>query len=85
MGFDIIYIAIHSRCGHEIRKSDYRIKPREDFRKLPAGEMKPLAIFCSTCSEGVPPTHFEIFEVNGIRNEELVSKTPIEKIGSTKL
>lgn len=80
MEVDIIYIATHSRCGQELRVSDYRIKSLEDLRSLIKGNIKPLSLYCGTCLESIPATHFEIIKTEGIRIKELVRRTPIEKL-----
>lgn len=85
MRLQLLFSAIHKRCGQDLMMIDYRIKTREDFCKITNGELEPLTIFCSTCAEHVQPHYYEAWEIDGTHIQEIVSRSPIEKLKSTVL
>lgn len=85
MKFQLLFSAVHDRCGQDLIMIDYRIKSREDFAKIAGGELKPLSMFCNLCAEHVSPGYYEVWEIEGSRIVELVGRTPIDKLGSANV
>ena len=82
MKFQLLFSAVHERCGQDLIMIDYRVKSREDVARITGGELKPLPIFCNLCAEHVTPGFYEVWEIEGSRIKELVGRRPIENLGS---
>jgi hypothetical protein len=85
MKFQLLFSAVHERCGQDLIMIDYRVKSREDFAKIARGELKPLSIFCNLCAEHVQPGFYEVWEIEGSHIVELVGRRPIENLTSTSI
>jgi hypothetical protein len=85
MKFQLLFSAVHERCGQDLLMIDYRVKSREDFAKMAGGELRPLPIFCNLCAEHVAPGFYEVWEIDGSHIVELVGRRPIESLGSANI
>ena len=63
---DLIYSAIHAKCGKEVRQRDSHILTQIDLdallrKTLWEGKLKTIELLCPYCFESVEPTDMEIF------------------------
>jgi hypothetical protein len=72
------YIAHHT-CGREAKRSDYRIKSREDLKR--EENLKPLKLRCHPCWLEIDATHFEIYEDERLGLKLIVGEMEVEKLG----
>ena len=76
---DLIYSAIHDRCGMELRRSDWRIVTQEDLNALQRdttsnGRLNMIELYCHRCVETFMPTHLQIV----VGSEVRVGTTKVE-------
>lgn len=77
---DLIYSAVHEKCGKEIKQKDPSVLTQIDLdalirKTLWEGKLKTIELRCSYCNEKLKATHAEVF-VNG---EAPIGKREIEK------
>ena len=80
----VIYSAIHPRCGHRMACTHPRISSRVDLKSFYAhmvmkGKLQTINLYCHHCAQSFEPTHIEIIEDAKI----IVRETEIEKFIAT--
>jgi hypothetical protein len=68
------YLATHTLCGHETRRSDHRVKFREDLGFI----RHPLPVHCDRCHDEMVATHIEILQSVKLGVEWMVEKTELK-------
>lgn len=76
--YTVNYSATHALCGHESRRSDYRIKFREDLGFI----RDPLPVHCDGCHDEMTATHIEILQSVRLGVEWMVEKTELKSLMS---
>lgn len=77
---DLIYSAMHEKCGREIEQRNPNVLTQIDLdalirKTLWEGKLKTVELRCSYCNEKLKATHVEVF-VNG---EATIGKREVEK------
>jgi hypothetical protein len=63
----VIYSAVHPRCGRRIARTHPKIYSHADLNALYAdvalkGKVQTIELYCHYCAESFEPTHIEIIE-----------------------
>jgi hypothetical protein len=79
----IIYSAIHTRCGYRIARTHPKVFSRADLKSILTeakrkGGLETIKLYCHHCAESVEPTHIEAIEDGKI----IVPELEIDKFNS---